>query len=156
MDTRIESSGPSEFVGVAVYGDPGGDIADCAWKLFGEVADDAGISRVGRDIFGLQIYHPGFPEHSLLTYMACVKKPSDMAVPARMVAKSLPACEYVVATVGGGVADIDTTLIYLYREYVPKNGLRVAMPIDFERYLNVRDHESLPDHLELWVPVSEA
>ena len=154
--TRIEISGPLEFVGVAVYGNPETSAISGAWDLFGAVADDAGISRIRKDIYGLQIYHPKFPKQFELTYMACMKKGPDMEVPIRMIAKSLPGCSYAVQKVEGGVAGIDEALVYLYREYIPGNGLRIAMPIDFERYCNVEDHESCPDEIEIWVPIAEA
>jgi hypothetical protein len=56
----------------------------------------------------------------------------------------------------GGVAGIDDAIISLYRDYIPKNGLQVAMPIDFEKYCNVTDHEKVPDVIEIWVLVKNA
>ena len=29
------------------------------------------------------------------------------------------------------------------------------MPIDFEKYCNVKDYESVADEIEIWVPVKE-
>ena len=46
-------------------------------------------------------------------------------------------------------------MVYLYKDYIPKSGLGAAMPIDFERYCNVQDHESCPDDTEGWVPVED-
>lgn len=63
------------FIGVALYGNPETTSLSNAWELFGAVADDAGISRIGKDIFGLQIYHPKFPKRFELTYMACMGVP---------------------------------------------------------------------------------
>lgn len=154
--TRIETCGPIDFVGVAIHGNPKTTPFCTAWELFGQVADDAGISRIGRDIYGLQIYHPEFPRRFEMTYMACLRKSPDMAVPMRMISKSLPACQYAVQKVDGGVEAIDNALVYLYKEYIPNNGFRGAMPIDFEKYCNVQDHESCPDDMEIWVPVERA
>ncbi len=122
----------------------------------GAVADDAGMSRIGKDVYGLQIYHPAFPKKFELTYMACLKKEPEMDVPVRMIMKSVPQCMYAVQKVEGGVSGIDDVLVYLYREYIPKSGFRVAMPIDFEKYCKVQDHESCPDDIEIWVPVEDA
>jgi|GEM_PF-3308730 len=47
----------------------------------------------------------------------------------------------------------DDALIYLYKNYIPKNGLSIALPIDFEKYCNVKEHNSIPDDLEIWVPI---
>ena len=57
-EVRIETLGPIEFVGVALFGDPESEPSDGAWSLFGEVADEASISRIGENIYGLRIYPP--------------------------------------------------------------------------------------------------
>ena len=137
--TRIETRSSMEFVGVALHGNPESGFLSEAWDLFGAVADDAGISRIGKDIYGLQIYHPDFPKRFELTYMACIKKEPEMDVPVGMLMKSLPQCRYAVQKVAGGVSGIDDVLMYLYRDFIPKSGLRVAMPIDFEKYCNVKN-----------------
>lgn len=155
-ETRIETCGPMEFVGVALYGDPESDPSDGAWSLFGEVADEASISRVGKDIYGLRIYPPKFPGKLEWSYMACLLREPDMETPIRMLTKALPECKYAVQRAAGGVMGIDDAIINLYREYIPNHGLRVAMPIDFEKYCNVTDHEKIPDVIEVWVPVKDA
>ena len=155
-ETRIETCGPIELIGVALYGNPESDPSDRAWSLFGEVADEASISRVGKDIYGLRIYPPGFPSKMQWSYMACLPKEPDTDVPIRMVAKTLPACKYAVQRAAGGVMGIDDAIVGLYREYIPNNGLQVAMPVDFEKYCNVTDHGKVPDVVEVWVPVKDA
>ncbi len=155
-ETRIETCGRMDFIGVALHGNPETTPFHKAWELFGAVADDVGISRIGKDIYGLQIYHPAFPKQFELTYMACLEKEADMDVPLRMIMKSVPPCRCAVQKVEGGVSAIDDVLVYLYQDYIPKSGLRVAMPIDFERYRNVQDHQSCPDDVEIWVPVEDA
>ena len=77
-------------------------------------------------------------------------------VPIRMINKSVPGSKYVVRKLEGGVEGVDETLIFLYNDYILNNGFRVAMPVDFERYCNVRDHESCPADIEIWVPVEDA
>jgi len=154
--TRIETFGPVEFIGVALFGNPETTPFHSAWEYFGELADEAGISRIGKDIYGLQMYHPKFPQKFELTYMACIEKEPGVDVPIRMISKTIPKSKYVVQKVEGGINGIDDVLIYLYREYIPKNGLKVAMPIDFEKYCNVKDHEAVPDEIEIWVPVKDS
>ena len=154
--TRIEKFGPVEFIGVALFGNHETTPFHAAWEYFGGVAEDANISRIGKDIYGLQIYHPKFPRKFELSYMACMVQEPGMDVPIRMVSKKLPECKYVVKKVKGGINGMDDVLIYLYTEYIPKNGLKVAMPIDFEKYCNVKDHETVPDEIEIWVPVIES
>jgi len=82
--TRIEIFGPVEFIGVALFGNPETTAFHTAWDYFGVCADDASISRIGKDIYGLQLYHPGFPKKFELSYMACIEKEVDMDVPIRM------------------------------------------------------------------------
>jgi predicted transcriptional regulator YdeE len=156
VETRIEMHGPMEFVGVALYGDLKSEPADRAWALFGEVADEASISRIGKDIYDLRIYHPRFPDQFEWIYMACLVIESDMEVPIRMITKSLPECRYAIQKAVGGVTGIDNALIYLYQDYIPSHGLQVAMPIDFEKYCKVQDHEKCPDDIEIWVPIKDA
>lgn len=153
--TRIETFGPIEFIGVALFGNPETTSFHKAWEFFGALADDASISRIGKDIYGLQIYHPMFPQKFELTYMACIDKEPNMDVPIRMLSKIIPRCKYVVQKVEGGVMGIDDTLIYLYQDYIPQKGFSIAMPIDFEKYCNVKDHESVPDDIEIWIPIKD-
>ncbi|MCP3963032.1 MAG: GyrI-like domain-containing protein [bacterium] len=155
-ETRVETCGPIEFIGVALYGDPKSDPSDGAWSLFGEVADEASISRVGKDIYGLRIYPPEFPGKLEWSYMACLPREPEMDLPIRMVAKTLPGCKYAVQRAAGGVMGIDDAIMNLYQDYIPNNGLQVAMPVDFEKYCNVTDHEKVPDVIEVWVPVKHA
>lgn len=150
---RIETCGHLEFMGVAVYGNPAETDFHKAWELFGEVADDASISRIGKDIYGLQIYHPRFPQRFELIYMPCLVREPGMPVPIRMVSKWMPECSYAVQRCAGGVESIDEALAYLYQDFIPNRGLQVAMPIDFEKYCKVLDHETHPNEIEVWVPV---
>jgi predicted transcriptional regulator YdeE len=151
--TRIETFGLVEFIGAALFGNPEVTPFHEVWRYFGEVADNAGISRIGKDLYGLQLYHPKFPQKFEMTYMACIETETGADVPIRMISKSIPKSNYVVQKVEGGISGIDDNLIYLYREYIPKNGLKVAMPIDFEKYCSITDHESVPEEIEIWVPV---
>jgi predicted transcriptional regulator YdeE len=155
-DTRIETFGPVDLMGVALFGNPEVASFQSAWQYFGEIADEASISRIGKDIYGLQLYHPEFPNKFEMTYMACMEKEYNLEVPIRMLSKKLQKCRYAVQKVEGGVDGIDEVLIYLYREYIPKNKLKVALPFDFEKYCNVQEHESIPDNIEIWVPVESA
>ena len=88
--------------------------------------------------------------------MACLSRECDWEVPIRMVTKSLPECRYAVQKAIGGVTGIDDALVHLYQDYIPSHGLQVAMPIDFEKYCNVQDHEKVPDDIEIWVPIKDA
>jgi predicted transcriptional regulator YdeE len=153
-DTRIETLGPIQFVGVAVHGGAESDPVDTAWSLFGEVGRDASISTVGRDIYGLLVFHPDFPERLEWTYMACLEREPNVDVPIRMLTKSLPKCRYVVQKVAGGVVGIDDAIDHVYRDYIPSHGLQVAMPIQIEKYCNVQDPEKVPDDIEVWAPIT--
>ena len=153
--TRIEIFGPAEFMGVALFSNPETTSFHAAWNYFGELADEARISRISKDIYGVQMYHPMFPKKFELSYMACIVKEPDMDVPIRMLSKKIPKSKYVIQKVEGGISGIDDALIYLYQDYIPKNALKIAMPIDFEKYCNVKNHESGPDEIEIWVPIKE-
>ena len=91
-EPSIESLGPIEFIGIACHGNPATADFHDAWQLFGKVADEASISRIGRDVYGLQIYDPGFPKRFELTYMACVIREPGMSVPIRLISKRVPRC----------------------------------------------------------------
>jgi predicted transcriptional regulator YdeE len=154
-ETRIETCGPLELMGVTLYGNPEKTHFCNAWEHFGKVADEASISRIGKNLYGLQIYPPWFPKKFELTYIAGIEKERGIEVPIRMITKTLPGCKYVVQEVSGGVENIDQTLRYLYKVYIPKNGFSVAMPLDFEKYCNVKDHNTHTDIIEVWVPIVE-
>jgi len=155
-ETRIERCGPMELVGVAVHGDTQSGPEDRAWGLFGATANEASVSRVGKDIFGLHIYHPRFPNPPELTYVACLVKKPGMEVPIRMIAKSLPECRYAVQKAVGGIMGIGEAFASLYEDYIPSHDLQVAMPIDFEKYCNVESHDKVPEDIEVWVPIKDA
>ncbi|MBN1940209.1 MAG: GyrI-like domain-containing protein, partial [Candidatus Aminicenantes bacterium] len=90
------------------------------------------------------------------SYMACLLKEPDTDIPIRMVSKTLPECTYAVRRAVGGAIGIDDAILYLYQDFIPNNGLRVAMPVDFEKYCNVTDHKKIPDVIEIWVPIENA
>jgi predicted transcriptional regulator YdeE len=143
-------------VGVVLYGNPRTIEFSLAWEHFGKVADEATLSRIGKDLYGLQIYAPWFPKRFEITYMASISLADiTTAVPIRMVTKTIPASQYAVQKVVGGVNMIDAAIEYLYQEYIPQKGYQVSMPIDFEKYCNVQSHDTDPDEIELWVPVKE-
>ncbi len=152
-ETRIEEIGPIELMGVAVYGNPEITSFHKAWEYFGAVADEASISRINKDIYGLQLYHPAFPKTFEMTYMACMMREEDFTVPIRMMSKVIPRSKYVVQGVIGGVDGIDEVLMYLYQKFIPENGFSIAYPYDIEKYCNVLDHSSVPEKIEIWVPV---
>ncbi len=152
---RIEKCGPVEFIGVSLFGNPELTSFHTVWDYFGIIADNASISRIGDDLFGLQLYHPMFPKIFEISYMACIQKKPNMEIPIRMFSKIIPESKYVVQKVDNGISGIDEVLINLYRDYIPNNGYSVAMPIDFEKYCNVKDHESIPDDIEIWVPIKD-
>jgi len=96
QQTRIETFGPIELIGVALFGNPETISFHKASEFFGTIADDASISRIGKDMYGLQIYHPMFPQKFELIYMACIEKEPNMDVPIRMLSKRIPKCKYIV------------------------------------------------------------
>jgi len=96
QQTRIETFGPVELLGVSLFGNPETTSFHKAWEFFGTIADDASISRIGKDMYGLQIYHPMFPQKFELIYMACIEKEPNMDVPIRMLSKRIPKCKYIV------------------------------------------------------------
>jgi predicted transcriptional regulator YdeE len=144
---RLETFGPIELMGVVLYGDPANVQFHDAWVHFGMVADEANLSRADKSVYGLQIYPPWFPERFEITYMACMERESGVHVPIRMISKSLPRYRYIVQEVDGGVDGIDRALEYLYREYLPKSGMKRAQPFDFEKYCY--------GAIEVWIPISE-
>jgi predicted transcriptional regulator YdeE len=153
--TRMELFGPLNLMGVVLYGNPSKVRFHDAWVHFGKVADELALSRIGKTLYGLQVYPPSFPAVFEFTYMACIEKDPGITVPIRMLTKTVPRCSYVVQKVVGGVDGIDEALKYLYREYIPAKGLKVAMPFDFEKYCSVRSQDHLDDDIEVWVPAKE-
>jgi predicted transcriptional regulator YdeE len=150
---RFETLGPLDLIGTPIYANPDKVPFHLAWELFGKIADDASISRTGKDLYGLQIYPPWFREKHEIIYMACIEKQTNTETPIRMLSKTLPKCKYVVQTVDGGINGIDQTLKNLYEDFIPNNGLKIAMPFDFEKYCNIDNHNSFSNHIEIWVPI---
>ncbi|MEW6511804.1 MAG: GyrI-like domain-containing protein [Bacteroidota bacterium] len=155
QSTRIESFGPVDLMGVVLYGNPSKVRFHDAWVHFGKVADELALSRIDKNLYGLQVYPPTFPAVFEFTYMASIETNPGITVPIRMLTKTVPRCTYAVQKVIGGVDGIDEALQYLYREYIPAKGLKVAMPFDFEKYCNVRSQDHLQGDIEVWVPVEQ-
>jgi len=152
-NTRIERLGTLELVGVTKFGNPEKVAFSSAWEHFGKIADEANISRIGKDLYGLQIYSPWFPNRLEITYLASIVRGRLKEIPIRMLSKTLPSGKYAVAKVEGEVNGIDEAIKHLYQEYIPNNGYRVALPLDFEKYCTVKDHISDPSDIEVWVPI---
>lgn len=92
-EMRVESLGILALMGVILYGDPRSVNFSASWNHFGKVADDAGLSRIGKDLYGLQIYSPWFPKRFEITYMASIARESLVEVPVRMVEKTIAASQ---------------------------------------------------------------
>ncbi|MBI4880262.1 MAG: hypothetical protein HY812_11480 [Planctomycetes bacterium] len=99
-----------EFIGLTVYGKPLATDLRSAWEPFREVADEASIPKIGRDVCGLQMQHGRLPAGRELTYMACLLRERSMATPMRMISKLAPECGYAVRRVKGGVAGGDEVI----------------------------------------------
>jgi predicted transcriptional regulator YdeE len=153
--TRRELFGPLDLMGVVLYGNPSTVRFHDAWVHFGKVGDEIALPRIGKSLYGLQLYPPSFPAVFEFTYMASIEKTPGITVPIRMLTKTVPQGSYVVQKVVGGVDGIDEALQYLYREYIPAKGLKLAMPFDFEKYCSVGGHDRLDGDIEVWVPVEE-
>lgn len=152
-DVRIETYGPMELMGVVLYGNPKKVQFHTAWEHFGKLANDLSIPLIGKNLYGIQIYPPWFPSRFEITYMASIEKEPGFEVPIRMLTKTIPRCKYVVQKVVGGVDGIDQVIRYLYKEYMPKNKLTVAMPLDFEKYCNVENQNAFSGNIEVWIPI---
>ena len=154
-EVRIEKHGPVDLMGVALIGNSQKDTFHSAWDHLKRLTDDLSISLDGKNLYGLQIYPPWFPSRSEITYMAAIEKNWDSEVPVEMLTKTIPRCNYVVHNVTDGVDGIEHALHYLYRDFIPKNKINIAMPLDFKKFHNIENKCEFYGCLEVWVPVIE-
>jgi len=85
--------------------------------------------------FGLELYPPDFMKDKRWYYMACMEVTSlTIPLPFHLVTRFIPASRYVKFTVTGPVTEIGSAFRYVYDEWLPQSGVKVASPYDLELY----------------------
>jgi AraC family transcriptional regulator len=85
--------------------------------------------------FGLELYPPGFPKDHRWYYCACVEvKSFEITYPSNLLFRFIPAAKYLKFTVEGPVTEIGPSFRYIYQEWLPKAGVKLAGFYDLEMY----------------------
>jgi AraC family transcriptional regulator len=85
--------------------------------------------------FGLELYPPEFSQNRTWYYCACCAvKSLDVKYPSSMMARFIPAARYLRFTVSGPVSELAPAFRYVYDQWLPKSGVKLAGYYDLEYY----------------------
>jgi predicted transcriptional regulator YdeE len=152
-EPRIVERNAFQIVGIPLFGNPLEYEFSKAWDLFGQIADETPWMRQQHTLFGLQVYPPRYPEPFEFTYLAGVQIAAGAETPIRCVRKELPASEYAVFEVNGGIKGIDDAYQRAYKDWLPSSEYVLAFPFDFEQYEGLANSESDPSEITVWIPI---
>jgi predicted transcriptional regulator YdeE len=117
-------------------------FADGQQKLFGETWERFMQQQVPEELvahpgrwFGLELYPPEFPKIRRWYYFACAEvKDFEAVYPPSMVARFIPASQYLKFTVAGPVTELAPAFHFIYHNWLPGSGIKLAKYYDLEFY----------------------
>ena len=109
----------------------------------------------------MELYPAGFPADHRWYYMACTEVEGlEEPFPSGMLSRYIPACQYVKFTVRGPVTEIAPAFQYIYKDWLPKSGVKIAGTYDLElydsRFVDPCSEDSLVDILQYPANKSDA
>ncbi len=155
MEPRIVEKPEILLVGVPFFGDPAGGEFAQTWERFLE-HEKAIPNRVNsHEFYGLEFYTADMEKSHRWFYLAGVEVSNLDEIPLALVAKRLPASQYAVFTVKGGLAKLGETFRYAYGAWLPASNYVAAHPYDFEFYEDERfkGGEGEDSELEIYIPI---
>jgi predicted transcriptional regulator YdeE len=111
------------------------DLFGETWERFIQHPIDFNLRTNADEHFGLGLYPPEFPQNKTWYYFACCAvKSADVVYPASMVARFIPASRYLKFTVAGAVTELAPAFRFIYDQWLPKSGVKLAGYYDLEYY----------------------
>lgn len=106
--------------------------------------------------FSLDLFPPEFPKDARWYYFAGVEvKDLEIRYPSSLVSRFIPAARYLRFTIAGPVTEIGPAHQYIYEQWLPNSGVKLAGYYDLEfydeRFTGPTNADSLMD---LLLPVS--
>jgi predicted transcriptional regulator YdeE len=128
-----------KLVGPCAFGDFFSNNQQC---LFGETWERLHQHMIPDELrihhnrsFALELYPPEFPKDRRWYYCACVEvKTFETRYPSNMIARFIPAARYAKFTVAGPITEVGPTFRFLYDQWLPKSGIKLAGYYDMEAY----------------------
>jgi len=127
------------------------------WSVFKDYREK--IPNMIPDTCGFGIYE-NYKENesddsdTVFTYLCCVEVLSLNEIPQGMVGRTIPEQTYAVFTHKGMVDNMDTTLRYIWGDWLPNSQYSYANRPDFELYSKRFIHNSEKSELDLYIPIN--
>jgi AraC family transcriptional regulator len=109
--------------------------------------------RVGHACFGVVEHLPGSASEGEMFYIACVEVANFDSVPKGMVHRAIPAGRFAVFTHKGKLDRIGQTMDAIYKDWLPKSGLKRRQAADLELYDQRFDPHSEESEFDIMVPI---
>lgn len=87
------------------------------------------------------------------SYMACCEVNRVESIPEGMIARTVPACKYLVFTHKGSVDKLGETYDFIYGRYLPNSSYEVQAMIDFELYDERFKPDSPDSEMDIYIPI---
>ena len=151
IEVKLETMRQTTFAGIAQHGRIGelsiGDI----WGKMGEMTEERFQDR---DTYGIQIYHPRFPEVFEITYLAAVEVRPSEVMPERLLQKVLPESKYAIFKSPKGLDTIREAWRYS-GHWLTESEYRRKFPYDIEVYRRSEGKAHCQSDIYVYVPIVE-
>jgi len=155
MQPRFVDLAELNLVGLPYYGNPAGGKFTETWHRF--FALESSIhNRVDPAVcYGVELYDKDFMPGKDWYYFVAVQVSDPKEIPGLLFAKRFPACRYAVFPAVGGVPKISEVFGYIYNEWLPASGYKMAYPWDFEVYGEQFKGDAPDSLVEIYIPIKE-
>lgn len=119
------------------------------WSRFNPRANEINNRHAGG--LGLCVSE-GF-ENCDFSYMACCEVSAVDSIPEGMIARTIPACKYLVFTHKGSVDNLGETYDFIYGKYIPNANYEIQTKVDFELYDERFNPDSPDSEMDIYIPI---
>jgi AraC family transcriptional regulator len=110
-------------------------------------------NRVGQACFGVVEHLPGSASEGEMFYIACVEVKNFDSVPKGMIHRTIPAGRFAVFAHHGKLDKLGQTMEAIYKEWLPKSGMKRRPAADVELYDERFDPHSDRSEFDIMIPI---
>ncbi|NKF51289.1 helix-turn-helix domain-containing protein [Shewanella sp. WXL01] len=152
MEPEIIQRPAMKIVGIAAEYDDGDLSLPKLWSAFRPYRDSV-ANRVGSDFFGIYESYQEADDKTQFVYICSVEVSNFDDVPEQMITRELEAQTYAQFTHVGPIAELESTLRYIWGSWLPKSDYEYADKPDFELLPASFNNEDPQNKIYLNIPV---
>ncbi len=135
------------IVGMKYYGNNSNNEIDELWKTFNQRIEEITTRVQINVVFGYDTWTKEIASTGKFTYYAAVAVSDDSCIPDGMEIIKIPANKYAVFELDKNVPDFDKAVKNVYREVMPKEGLKLNGNYDYEHTEDIENKNIILFHV---------